>query len=311
MRVTANTFSNGLAAQLNVLANRQNRLQNQAATGQRVQLPEDDPAAIRRILDLQNESRALQQYRGNIGTLQEQSNASYDMVKKLKQISDRAGELAILADGTKSPLELKTYATEVSNLIQQAAQYTNARHRGDYLFGGTKSDQPPFVATLDASGRVTGVTYQGNTSVPQAEIAQGVTVSVLTAGANTTGAGPQGLITDSRTGADFFKHLIDLQDHLLAGDTQAISNQDQGRLAKDEDNFLFHVGTAGSVQHRLEDSSAIAANRTQSLETLVSKEADADLAQTLVHLSQTQNAYQAALQSGGTMMRISLLDYLK
>ena len=61
MRVTAHTLSDGLANQLNVLSNRQNRLQNQAVTGQRVQLPEDDPRATRRILDLQNESRSLQQ----------------------------------------------------------------------------------------------------------------------------------------------------------------------------------------------------------------------------------------------------------
>ena len=48
MRVTANTFPNSLLNQLSSLATRQNRLQNQAATGQRVQFPEDDPGIRRR-----------------------------------------------------------------------------------------------------------------------------------------------------------------------------------------------------------------------------------------------------------------------
>jgi len=37
---------------------------------------------------------------------------------------------------------------------------------------------------------------------------------------------------------------------------------------------------------------------------------DADLAQTLVRLNQTQTAYQAAMQSGAQLLQSSLLDYL-
>ncbi|MBI3414284.1 MAG: hypothetical protein HY043_03015 [Verrucomicrobia bacterium] len=311
MRVTANTFPDSLVTQLNNLATQQNRLQNQAATGQRIQLPEDDPSAMRRVMDLQTESKALQQYRSNIATLQEQSNASFAVIKQLKQVSDRAGEIATLADGIKSPLELKTYATEISQLIQAAVQYANSQHHGDYMFAGTKSNTPPFAATMDSSGQITGVTYQGNDQLAHAEIAKGVTVAAFTVGANTTGSGPRGLISDSRTGADFFQHLIDLQKHLQAGDTKSISAQDQAQLAKDEDNFLYHVGETGATQSRLNDSATIHQNRGQSIETLVSKEVDADMAQTLVRLNESQTAYKAALQSGSTMLQISLLDFLR
>ena len=53
MRVTANIFPDSLVNQLAKLTIRQNRLQNQVATGQRIELPEDDPSAMRRVLDLQ------------------------------------------------------------------------------------------------------------------------------------------------------------------------------------------------------------------------------------------------------------------
>ena len=311
MRVTANTFPNSLVDQLNQLALRQNRLQNQATTGQRIQSPEDDPAAMRRVLDLQTESKSLDQYRNNMATLGDQANTSFVSIKALKRISDRASEITVLADGTKSPADLKVYSAQITQLIQEAVQLTNSPYRGDYLFGGTKSDQPPFVSTMNASGQVTAVTYQGNSSVAESEIAPGVTLSAETPGANTSGSGPHGLITDSRTGADLFNHLISLQNNLLAGNTAAISTTDHPQLALDEENFIIHLSTNGAVQARLEASATIATTRGDSLEAFVSKEADADLAQTLVRLNETQNAYKVALQSGGSILQLSLMDYLR
>ena len=204
------------------------------------------------------------------------------------------------------------YAAEVSQLLQQGVQQANAKNRGDYLLAGTRTDQPPFVAATNASGQITSVNYQGNTSLAESEIAEGVTLTAQALGANTSGTGPRGLITDSRAGADLFGHLIALQNHLLAGDTAAIATTDRPQLARDEENLIFHLGTNGAIQSRLEASQSLAAHRALSLEGLTSQEADADLAQTLVRLNQTQNAYQAALQSGATMLKqSSLLDFLR
>jgi flagellar hook-associated protein 3 FlgL len=311
MRVTANTFPNSLLTQLTSLSQRQNKLQNQAATGQRVELPEDDPVAMRRILDMQAEGKAVGQYQRNIARHQELATASFNGMKALKSVSDRVREISVSADGLKSQDELNLYAKEVTELIKQAVQTANAKNRGDYLFSGTLSDQPPFVLTTDVDGNVTGVTYQGNTSVAETEVASGITLSTQSVGENNSGTGPRGLITDNRSGADFFNHLISLQDNLLAGNVAAIENTDRANLGNDENNFLYHLGTNGAIQSRLEASDAVANQRTDTLEALISNEADADLAQTLVRLNQTQTAYQAALQSAGKILGSSLLDYIR
>jgi flagellar hook-associated protein 3 FlgL len=311
MRVTSNTFPNSLVDQLAQLTARQNRLHEQAATGQRLTLPEDDPSAMRRVLDLQTEGRAVAQYRHNIASLRDVAQATYEVMRGLKKVSDRAGEIATLADGTKSPDELKLYAVEVTNLIKQAVQLANTKFRGDYLLSGTASDQTPFTFATDAGGNVTSVAYGGNTSVASSEIAEGVTVSAQTIGANATGAGPRGLLADSRSGADLFNHLIALQNNLLAGNTAAISGTDLPNLKADEENILLHFGENGATQARLETSETIARKRGDGLEVLVSKEADADLAETLVRLNQTQNAYRAALQSGANILSTNLLDFLR
>ena len=309
MRVTANTFPNSLIDQLNRLANRQNNLQTQAATGQKLTLPEDDPTAMRRVLDMQAEASSVFQYSRNIDRHQEIANASFAAFKGLKTVSDRAGEIATLADGLKSPAELAILADEVNELIRQAAQVANGQNRGDYLFAGTRNDAAPFTLTTDANGQITAVTYGGNTETAESEIAQNVTLSSQTLGANSTGSGPRGLITDPRVGADFFNHLITLRDNLRAGNLNAIAT-DRTNLSNDEENLIFHMGTNGAIQARLETTKAIGSTRSQNLEKLVSSESDADLSQTIVRLNEVQTAYQAALQSAGTILNRSLLDYL-
>jgi flagellar hook-associated protein 3 FlgL len=310
MRVTANTFPDSLVNQLSGLTVRQNQLQKQAATGQKFEWPEDNPTAMRRVLDLQTESKGIAQYEENVARLKDTAQANYSVVQSLKKVSDRAGELAVSADGTKSPEELKVYATELTQLIKQAVQVTQTQFRGDYLLSGTRTDQPPFVMTTDADGNVTSVDYQGNESSTQTEISQGVTLSVQMLGSNNTGSGPRGVIADSRYGADFFSHLISLQNHLIAGDTASIASTDRPNLAKDEDNLLLHIGSNGALQGRLETTKSILSQRGQSTETSISSLADADLSQTLVRLTQTQTAYQAAMQSGASLLQQNLLDYL-
>ncbi|MBI3868682.1 MAG: flagellar hook-associated protein FlgL [Verrucomicrobia bacterium] len=311
MRVTANTFPSSLNDQLAKLNIRQTRLHQQAATGQRIQNPEDDPSAVHRVLDMQNEIRTLGQYEKNIGQMHDQASESYASLTSLKKVLDRAQELTTRAGGLRSQDELKIFAEEVNQLIKSGVQIMNTAFRGDYLFSGTQSNLPPFVSTTDAAGHVTAVAYQGNAQAAQNEIGHGVTMSVTVPGANTTGSGPRGVVTDSRAGADLFNHLISLRDNLLAGNVPAIAATNTPQLAADEENLLIHVGISGATQSQLETAKALGQRDHLSLETSISNEADADLAQTITKLSQTQTAYQAALQSGGKILSQTLLDYLR
>jgi flagellar hook-associated protein 3 FlgL len=312
MRIAFDTFQNSMTSQMANLSTQMNALQNQVATGKRISQLDDDPATMRQVLNLQVQDSQIAQYRQNIASLQTQATSSYSAISDLQTLSARAGEIATLADGTKSPQELSTYATEVTQLIQQGVQLMNSSSQGAYLFGGTQINQPPFVATTDANGNVTGVTYQGNDSVPAAEIAPGATVAVQVPGANTSGSGPGGLITDSRNGADFFNHLIALQNDLRAGNTGAISSVDAPALAKDEDNITSQIANNGVVQSHLSTADSLAATKSQSVAQTISQDSDVDLAQTITQLSATQTAYQAALESAGKILsqNQTLLNYL-
>jgi flagellar hook-associated protein 3 FlgL len=313
MRIGTNSYTDTMIEQFNLLKTQQVKLQNQVSTGLSVSSPSDNPDAMENTLDDLSSQSAQQQYSSNISTVQSKANSIYSVLQSLQTISNRVGEIATSAGGaTNSQSDLNNYAGEVTALIQQAAQLVNTKDpaTGQYLFGGTNSGQQPFTVTTDANGNVTGVAYSGNSSVNQTEIAPGVNVSVDVPGVNTTGSGAQGLITDSRTGADLFNHLISLQNDLLAGNTSAVSGADTANLHNDENNLTYQVAYNGNVQTRLTTAASFATSQTNSLTGLISNASSADLAQTLTQLTQAQTAYQAALQSSASIMQLSILNYL-
>jgi flagellar hook-associated protein 3 FlgL len=312
MRIAGSAYSDMAVSQLNLLSAQQVKLQNQVSTGQRVQKPEDDPAAMAEGLSLQAQNSTVTQYSQNISTLQARANTVYTALDQLKTLSDRATEIATQADGTASPAQLQAYATEVGQLIQQAVSLANTKDGSQYIFAGTKSDQSPFTTTTDANGNITAVSYRGNTSVMQTQIADGTTMSVDVPGANTTGSGPRGVFSDSRYGADIFNHLISLQNHLQSGDTAAISSTDSPALLKDEDNIIYQVSANGVAQTRLTTAASAASSQQSSLQTAFTNLTGADLTQTIVDLTQAQNTYQAALAGSSALLKMqqSLLNYL-
>lgn len=298
MRVSSNTVSDGIVRQIQQLSSQQAKLQNQVGTGLRISQPEDDPAAVGRVLNLQSERRQLTQFGNNAARALEVAQASASGMQGIKKISDRAGELATLGTGAVGASAMSGYGAEAGQLLEQALQVANTRFNGDYIYAGSKVDAPPFVATRDASGAITSVAYAGDAAQPTIPISEASSISPTTDG--TTNAGI----------AAFLNHLVSLRDALNTGSVSGVAAA-QATLATSEDVLVDTIADNGGVQTRIEASQSQQSDRMTSLDSLISSETDADLPSTIVKLSQTQTAYQAALQSASNIMRLSLLDYLK
>lgn len=311
MRVTSNSFPTTLKYQLNKLAVTQSHLQVQAATGQRFRTASEDPKAMRKVLEMQTETKQLGQYNRNIEMMKEGLDGTYGAVDSLKKVLDRAGEIASMADGMKSPDQLNAYMNEVNQLIEQAVQIGNTRTQFGFIFAGTKSNSKPFEAERDTqTGKITKVAYQGSDKTIDVEIGDNVLMSVQVPGGNDTGTGNHGLFIDDRHDSNLIQNLINLRDHLENGEHEQIGNNILPAMLQDEDNIIYHISSIGAQQSRLEAMKVMGQRRMGALEGFISKEADSDLAQTLVRLNEIQASYLAALKSGGTIMGQSLLDYI-
>jgi flagellar hook-associated protein 3 FlgL len=314
MRVTDSAYNSNLINNLNALTSRQYNLQNEVTTGLRIQSASDDPGAMENTLNYQSDASQQTQYASNISTLQGRANSIYNVLQSLQTINSKAGEIATSAgNGTQPASYLQSSGAEVNDLLNQVVQLANTKDpsTGQYLFGGTASSQPPFSVTKDANGNITGVTYQGNAAVNQTEIGSGITTSVDIPGVNTSGTGARGLFTDSQSGADMMNHLISLRDDLNSGNATKIASTDSPAVQKDEDNITYQVANNGVIQTHLNAAATLTSNSTQTLNNMVSNSSSADMVQTMVQLTASQNAYQAALESGVKVMQLSILNYIQ
>jgi flagellar hook-associated protein 3 FlgL len=298
MRIASNTVSDSMIRQIQQLMSDQAKLQLQVSTGRRITQPEDDPAAVGRVLNLQSEQREIAQYGSNTSRALTLSQESYSGLQGLKRVSDRAGELATLGTGALSEDSMHTYGNEVDQLLEQALQLGNSRSGGDYIYAGTAVDAPPFVATRDASGKILSIAYNGNSEQASIPLSEATTVAPSTSPATNTGM------------ADFLTNLISLRDALASGDIDAVRAV-QPALSTSENVIIAAMADSGGIQTRIEAAQAQQQDRVMSLESLVSKESSVDLPTTIVKLNQAQTAYQAALSSAAKVMNLSLLDYIK
>lgn len=297
MRISNTTISDTMVRQIQQLTTDQAKLQLQVSTGRRITQPEDDPAAVGRVLNLQSEQRKLDQFSSNAGRALSLAQASFSGLQGLKRVSDRAGEIAVLGAGTLSADALASYGIEANALIEQALQLGNSRAGADYIYGGTAVDAPPFVATRDASGNIVSVVNNGNSSAANIPLSEAASVTPGTSAATNSGI------------ADFLTNLIALRDSLSAGSSAAVRAAQQG-IANSEDVIVSGLAENGGIQTRIEAAQSQQADRSTSLQTLISAESSVDLPSTIVKLNQTQTAYQAALASAAKIMNMSLLDYI-
>lgn len=298
MRIASNTLSDSMIRQIQQLTSEQAKLQLQVSTGRRITQPEDDPAAVGRVLGLQTEQRQIKQYASNASRALTLAQTSYSGLQGLKKVSDRSGELATLGTGALSNDSMRTYGTEVDQLLEQALQLANSRQGGDYIYGGTAVDSPPFAAARNAAGQVTGVVYVGNSDQAAIPLSEATSVTPSTTGATNAGL------------ADFLNTLVALRNSLNAGDIDGV-RATQPHLNTAEDAIIGAMADNGGIQTRIEAAQSQQQDRAINLESLISDESSVDLPSTIVKLNQTQTAYQAALASAAKIMNLSLLDYIR
>lgn len=160
MRVATSTFYQlGLAA-MNGQQSSLLHVQQQLGTGRRVLTPSDDPVAATRALGVSQARGVNSQYAAS----RTQANNNLALEEKtlhsiIGTIQNIQTKLVNGGNGTMSPEDRAAVATELESNYKQLLGLANADDgNGEYLFAGTKSSTPPFLASNG------GVEYVGDTN---------------------------------------------------------------------------------------------------------------------------------------------------
>jgi flagellar hook-associated protein 3 FlgL len=108
----------------------------------------------------------------------------------------------------------------------------------------------------------------------------------------------------------FIKNMAALLDGLNTDSTSKIASA-QASLLKSEDQLVSIIADNASNQTRLESVKIQNTERVNNLQTLISRDADVDIAQAMVNLTRARTSYQAALEAGAQVLKLSLLDYIR
>ena len=373
MRIPNLTMSDALVTRLNTINIKQGQYNDQIANGQRISLASEDPQAAGRILRLQSERSAIDSYSKNAERALGISQASFAALNRLKDLSDRATELAALSiSGNVSAQERKAYAVEVNSLLQSAIEVGNTSHQGEYLFNGTntatngaapyvQSGTSPFILTAPFAPSVKAVTAltAGSTTVTLSDIVGSPILTGISVGQTLSGVGiPLGTTVESVdlsngtielsaaptsnaatsltfasdgaliklspsvtvaafTSGDanfkiggFIRNISALLDALNTDSTSGIATA-QSDLLSSEDHLVSIIADNASNQTRLESVKIQNTERVNNLQTLIARDADVDIAQAMVNLTRARTSYQAALEAGAQVLKLSLLDYIR
>lgn len=299
MRISGSEFSVNLKNQLEKLSSEQFKYLNRLSTGQRISRVSEDPLAASRVIEMEHEKRNISQYSRNIGRAEAVSNLTYSGIKQMQDIQSRVLEItSIASSGLQDDASMASYGKEVNNLIEQALNVGNTTYLGEYLFSGDETKTQPFAETRDPNGNVTNVTYQGGTTASAAfNISSHASMS------------PFQDYQKNQAFQSMMSDLISLRDALDVGDEAQVRAL-QPDLQAGEDSLIAMVGDVSAKLLRIELSTKDDKTRFADLESMISKEVDADIADSVTRLSRVQTALQAAMQSGSQILRQSLLDFI-
>jgi flagellar hook-associated protein 3 FlgL len=160
---------------------RSSLLQQQIATGRRIQRPSDDPAAMLQINPMRADLADLRRLGDNVSLARETLDTGAAALEDASSLFLRVRELTTQAsNGTMSQGDRASIAAEVDQLLGQLVGIANSRRGDRFLFGGTADDQPPFEAST-VDGRTT-VRYRGNRETLSIDVAPGVQTELNVAG---------------------------------------------------------------------------------------------------------------------------------
>ena len=157
------------------------RVQEEVSSGRRINRPSDDPASMLRLLPLNAEILDFRNLLENSKLAQETLNTGAAGLEGASSTMARVRELLVQAsNGTVSNGDRESIGLEIEQLLEHMVSIANSQRGNSFLFGGTRTETPPFRIVSNAGGKI--VVYDGSHENHEIDVAPGVTSTLFTAG---------------------------------------------------------------------------------------------------------------------------------
>ena len=257
MRVTHKMISNQTTADLQRGLEDIQTAIDKVSSGQKLRALSDDPAELKIAMSLRKE------YAINIQHASNNKKATFRL-NQIDSIVDQVNDTLVLlnqfATDISSQIGSADAVKELDKIRTQFKQVGNTKVLNQYILGGTKTSQPPFV---EEDGTVS---YQGNTSTINLEIGDDLGIQVNMVGSEVFGTDQKGVFQV----LDTLQKLIEQQDLGVTDETSkhAISSgilkKSDGAIADANTNLedLMDMNLADTIRLSGTDTSGQTVNKT-------------------------------------------------
>lgn len=317
MRVTNSMLVNQFMRDTqNNLGNMQT-IQKQLTSGKTVNKASDNPLKVSRIMQLNRDLKANEQYNKNIASTINYLDTADTALGQLNEVLKSINENIMAAgNGAYSTEEREAIRNTINEQIGHMGQILNTNFDGKYIFGGTRTGDKPVEIVKDADG--TNKLTIANVDDPNVkdqldtklvvEVSQGVTLEY------TNSVTDLFSFTNSKGES---KDIRDIMDNIMT--TLASGSADDlekltGECLTDIQDFQNHVlktrSQVGAMQNRMEDAQSKNEDETYNMTEILSETEDIDFAETVINLMTLQSVYQASLQISAKVLQPTLIDYV-
>ena len=311
MRVTNSMLLSNYLKNINNNLNSVGDMQQQMATGKRINKISDDPIGAISSMQVRTKIYKTEQYQKNVDKALSWLDESESSVLEVNEVLKSAYETAVnQSTGTMDPQDKKAAAELIAQLRDHLVSVGNAKSGDKYIFGGYNVTNAPFEVNATGDILYNGRDLTDETDPVLAGMAdQSISYAVgfnITLGISINGAQLFG------TGDDNLYTILDNFYNALNSD--ASPSELSGYITKIQDaqsNVLAIEAEIGGktnrlelIQNRFEDDILTYTDRKSKIE-------DVDEADAIMNYKMAETVYQASLQIGSNIIQLSLVDFLK
>ncbi|MYN26668.1 flagellar hook-associated protein FlgL [Duganella levis] len=303
MRIATSQFQATMTRSLQYNQGQLSSLSAQMSSGNKIQVPSDDPVTAVRLSRLAREEAILGQYQDNIGAIKIRlsSNETYlqSMVNDITQAHD---QLVLAADGSNTGDDLKSMVTTLSAIRDSLLYSANEKDQeGNYVFSGTATNTP--AITYDAGAAVGArYTFSGNTNQQKSVIGNGITQAV-----NVDVSGLESLLNKLDTTIDALS-----QPNVNPSDpaVQAAITGSMDSSSATLELVAGKIATFGGAQNIMDTLNGNHANVSLSNQNAIFELNSLDYGQATVELNGYNTALQASYKAYAKISGLSLFNIL-
>jgi flagellar hook-associated protein 3 FlgL len=306
MKISTNALFDRATQQMGTVQTSLAKSQAQLAAGKQVITPSDSPTQAASIQRLKSILARQDSYGNTLAAVQTRLQDEESALQSVSNMVVRVKEIAVqAASDTLGPADRKVLGVEMQGLRDQIFSMANMQDSsGNYLFAGSRVDQPAF-----AENGFGDVTYQGDQTRMRVSVGDQRTVQLNRSGSEAfvtvVRTDPKG----AQTGIGFFQ-AIDQLTAAVRGSDRVAMQRGIGEMDSLQNGLTLSLAQVGTDMNVADAQTAVLEETRLSLKSTLSNIEDLDYAEAIGLMNKQLLSLEAAQSSFGKISKLNLFNYL-